>query len=94
MAKYFPVALTGMTQLWLMNLPQGPCTPGKSCVNSSQPTMTVLTLGPAMKLTSTPRSSTRGSHYSPSSSGSPMFETLSPHLECFCCRSILTGRER
>jgi hypothetical protein len=80
MANYFPVALTGTAQPWLMNLTQGPCTPGKSCVISSRPTLRVLTLGPAMRSTSTSCSSAQGTHCGPSSSGSPRFKTPSSHL--------------
>jgi hypothetical protein len=35
MANYFPMALTGTAQSWLMYLPQGSYTLGKSCVISS-----------------------------------------------------------
>jgi hypothetical protein len=78
MANYFLVALTSTTRSWLMNLSEGSLTYYGSCAINTQPTLRVPTLAQEMRLTSTPCSSAQGSHYSPSSSGSPRLKTPSP----------------
>jgi hypothetical protein len=73
MANYFPVALTGMARSWLMNLPEGPSTPGQSCATSSWPTSRVPMLSWPTGPTSKPSNSTRGNPFAHSSNGSLMF---------------------
>jgi hypothetical protein len=73
MANYFSIALTGTARSWLMNLPEGPSTPGQSCAASSWPTSRALMLDRITRPISTPSSSARGIPCAPSSNGSLRF---------------------
>jgi hypothetical protein len=78
MFNYFPVALTGTTQSWLMNLPPGSLYYWEELCHQFMTNFECLTLAPAMRLTSMSCSSARGSHYGTSSSGSPRLKTPFP----------------
>jgi hypothetical protein len=76
-ANYFPVALTDTAWSWLMNLPEGSLTSWAELYCQFITNFKSVYAHLGNKVTSTPCNSARGSHYGPSSSGSPMFETPS-----------------
>jgi hypothetical protein len=78
MANYFPVALTGTARSWLTNVPQGFLTSWEDLCCQFMANLESAYARPTTRLTSTPCSSARGSHHSPSSSGSPRFKTPFP----------------
>jgi hypothetical protein len=84
MANYFPVALTGMTRSWLMNLPPGSLFSWEelcrqftvnfvSSCRAAAPGGVAVVLHPAVLL---------GLKHHP------------PYLQRFCCCHVSTGRER
>jgi hypothetical protein len=72
MANYFPIALAGTTQSWLMNLPEGTLDSWLELCRQFT-TNFERAYGWATRLTSMPSSNARGNPCTPSSNGSLSF---------------------
>jgi hypothetical protein len=68
MANYFPVALTGMAQSWLMNLSKGTLDSWSELCHQFTANFESAYARPAMRPTSMPSSNARGNPCTPSSS--------------------------